>query len=434
MPDRSFEQQVREELADLKMQPDAASWEVVAASLQRERKRRWVLWLFLLAICCGGSWIWWEFQTKKAHEPIIVNKQPVTTHGQRSNTEETATNKLPEEKETVREIEHQQKRTTNLVVVTGEPGKINMPGKIEGSKPATEGLHIETTEADAVTVEKNKVFTATVLPETTTTDTAQARKPAVTSEASTATKEKVILTGKKKWQIHLFVNAGSSGVRNSILKTHASSADMYYSTPGSNLSSGGVTSPMPPAFHDAFSFNLGVEFNKQVSKKNSLGLSIDYGLYQDRMNVGARKDSAVQFQNGQTTTKSMYYYRNGDSGHYTNRFHFLETSVQLYTLFKLFHKLPLRWELGAGASILLSSNGLHYDRQYNALFQDNDLLRKLNLQLSTGFDIGVGKQPFFYVGPQARFFITNLSLQPGTRQYLWQPSLRAVYVFPQQKH
>ncbi|WP_037361500.1 hypothetical protein [Asinibacterium sp. OR53] len=433
MPDRSFEQQVREELADLKIQPDAASWEVVAGSLQRERKRRWVLWLFLLAICCGGSWIWWEFQTKKAHEPI-VNKQRVTTHGQRSNTEETATNKLPEEKETVREIEHQQKRTTNFVVVTGEPGKINMPGKIEGSKPATQGLHIETTEADAVTAEKNKVFTATVLPETTTTDTAQARKPPVTSEAPTATKEKVILARKKKWQIHLFANAGSSGVRNSILRTHTASADMYYSLPGSNFNNGSTATPTPPAFHDAFSFNLGVEFNKAIGKKNSLGVAIGYGLYQDYMNVGARQDSILGGgQNRNYSSARGYYYRNVDSMKYTNRYHFLEASAHLYTLFKLFHVVPFRWELGAGVGVLLGSNGLHYDRQSNFLFSNNDLIRKLNLDISTGFDVGLGKQPFLYVGPQAKFFITNLSRQEGTKQYLWQPSLRAVYVFPQRK-
>lgn len=434
MPDRSFEQQVREELADLQIQPDAASWEVVAASLQRERKRRWVLWLFLLAICCGGSWIWWKFQTKETHQPVIVNKQPVTTHGQRSNTEETATNKLPEEKETVREIEHQQKRAANLAVITGEPGKINMPGKIEASKPATQDLHIETTKADVVTVEKNKVFTATVLPETTTTDTAQARKPAVTSEVPAAIKEKVILTGKKKWQVHLFANAGSSGVRNSILRTHTASADMYYSPPGSNLSNGSTGAAMPPAFHDAFSFNLGVEFNKAIGKKNSLGLSVGYGLYQDRLNVGMRKDSTIKSaQNGRYSNTGGYYYKNSDSIGYTNHYHFLEAAVHLYTPFKLFRVLPFRWELGAGASLLLGSNGLHYDQKDNLLFHNNDLLRKLNLQLSTGLDIGIGKTPFIYVGPQAKFFITNLSRQEGTKKYLWQPTLRAVCVFPQRK-
>ena len=50
MSDKSFEQQVKEELSDLRIKPNAAVWESVSASLQKERKRRWAIWLLVLLV------------------------------------------------------------------------------------------------------------------------------------------------------------------------------------------------------------------------------------------------------------------------------------------------------------------------------------------------------------------------------------------------
>ena len=58
MSDKSFEQQVREELSGLRIKPDAAVWEVVAASLQKKRKRRWTIWLFSLLAGLSGAGFW----------------------------------------------------------------------------------------------------------------------------------------------------------------------------------------------------------------------------------------------------------------------------------------------------------------------------------------------------------------------------------------
>ncbi len=60
MSDKSFEQQVREELSDLRMKPNAAVWESVAASLQKERKRRWALWMVVLLTAIAGATFWWQ--------------------------------------------------------------------------------------------------------------------------------------------------------------------------------------------------------------------------------------------------------------------------------------------------------------------------------------------------------------------------------------
>lgn len=60
MSDKSFEQQVREEFSDLRMKPNAAVWESVAASLQKKRKRRWALWMVVLLTAITGATFWWQ--------------------------------------------------------------------------------------------------------------------------------------------------------------------------------------------------------------------------------------------------------------------------------------------------------------------------------------------------------------------------------------
>jgi hypothetical protein len=55
MADRSFEQRVQEELGSLKMRPDEGVWAKVEAGLNKEKKRRWLIWLFLFAALTGAS-------------------------------------------------------------------------------------------------------------------------------------------------------------------------------------------------------------------------------------------------------------------------------------------------------------------------------------------------------------------------------------------
>jgi hypothetical protein len=61
MADKSFEQRVQEELGSLKMRPDEGVWTKVEAGLNKEKKRRWIVWLFLFAALTGASfWVYFE--------------------------------------------------------------------------------------------------------------------------------------------------------------------------------------------------------------------------------------------------------------------------------------------------------------------------------------------------------------------------------------
>jgi hypothetical protein len=426
MPDRSFEQQVQEELADLRIQPGTASWQVVETSLKKERKRRWLLWLLALMLCCGSSWLWWEAQKEKGNQPLKLSNQKIEIQVGKNipverEQKETQVKKKETEWTGIVNTGNQQKKGKET-----SPDHTEAPAEMEIAMNAVVKNNLERS-AETVRVEAGQGNEGAVVPVTTKrmTDTLQQQAPVAAVTVPQTGKEKK----SNAWKLQLFANAGSSGMRTAILKSGSQPSPLYYNIPSNNA--GQSLTGAAPALHDAFSFNLGIEMIRPIGKKHSLGISIGYGLYQNWLGVGTKKDSTIKANlNGRYSNTGGYYYRNTDSMHYTNRYHFLEAVVNLYTPFKLFHSLSFRWQLGAGTSILLASNGLHYDAHDNLLFNNNMLLRKLNLQLSTGLEVGIGKYPVFYVGPQMRLFLNNLSEQPEARQYLLQSSLRAVYQIP----
>jgi hypothetical protein len=75
MADKSFEQRVKEELGSLKMRPDGEVWVKVEAALHKEKKRRWLVWLFLFAALSGASvWGYLKFEGKEQSTSIQEDK------------------------------------------------------------------------------------------------------------------------------------------------------------------------------------------------------------------------------------------------------------------------------------------------------------------------------------------------------------------------
>jgi hypothetical protein len=94
MADKSFEQRVKEELGSLKMRPDGEVWVKVEAALHKEKKRRWLVWLFLFAALSGASvWGYLKFEGKEQRtsiqEPSKQETKGQETKGQETKEQET---------------------------------------------------------------------------------------------------------------------------------------------------------------------------------------------------------------------------------------------------------------------------------------------------------------------------------------------------------
>lgn len=450
MPGRSFEQQVKEQLADLRMEPDAAVWQGVNAALRQDRKRRWLIWLLALVVCCGSGGVWWFAQQEETGQQRMVQQskagdKTIKTENQQIQAESDGTKKAEQSANMKPEITGNNFLSPGMLRNKNQTSRISQELKTGEKKTETK----EKAEAKTIVAEAGAVLSvpstdknlpvlqndSAVAKITAVTDTLTP-VPAATATALTTPVPKQKMAGNWTWS--LYANGGKSGTRNAIFQANVGRLENYYNAPSNGGQIGQPsTSSMPPVLHDAFSLNIGVELTKKIGRSNSIGFALGYGLYQNRIGVGTKKDSTISANsNGRYSNSGEFYYKNAGGGAdqlYTNRYHFVEASVDFYTQFRVFKTVSARWQLGTGLAYLLGSNGLHYDKQDNLLFNNNELLRKLHVQLSTGIDFGIGKQPSLYVGPQVRFFVSNLSKQADVNQYLFQPSFKATYILSGKK-
>jgi hypothetical protein len=446
MPGRSFEQQVKATLGDLQFKPDAAVWEAVEASLRQERKRRWLIWFMAIVTCCGGG-AFWLYQQKPTMKQIHVvtaghHKTPapfLTNKKEINKSSGTVVVTLPVLKDT----SLKEKGVKQAVVMYDKKSAVHHAEEYAHqdvtSLPAGNHMPLIAQQSfrqeDIITTIKDTqvLIAATGLPVITQSNqTAREEGLAITAAGIRKTKQEK--NKKHLWQWGVTVQAGKSGVRNALGLFKGEEKASYSGNPANyNGSSGQAFNLSSPVIKDAFAFSLGVQASKQVSRRHNIGISIGYGLLQDQVGVGKRIDSTRLISSVDKSNEDGFYFKNTDSIRYLNQYHFLQTAVDFYTQYKVFKAVSVRWQLGTGLNVLVASNGLHYAENERIFFRSRPLLTTIQWQTSTGLEVGIGKQPFLYVGPQLTYFISKFSKQPGADQHFFQSSIRATFMLPQKK-
>lgn len=492
MADKSFEQQVKNELSELRMKPAASVWSGVEAALHQERKRRWLVWLFLLAGVAGASFWGYYYVNEDKQEitniPAQIQSTPKEELKKNTERKETApaisqtqiqkstapvskivavpteqkehrpgvkqniaaAKDLPVKNKTDRNVLVDQNTANSEIVRSQQGSRVNdgpklqsaeITGKTTGSSRISndDKKDIEKTTATVQQVTPGKDSMTTSSKNDEKIIEAISTTPSVSNEVPPAVST-VVKNKKNKWQWNIAVDAGSSGLRDAIkLPAFAGSRSADALTPATPIN--GNPAPLltvEPAVKDAFSFGIQLQATKQLGKKHRFGLSAGYSLFQTSMNVGRRVDSTALFNNsGAFNSSGLYYssfyYTNTDSTSYTNKYHFLRLGADLYTPFRLFKKVSFQWQLGAGIHILAATNGLHYDPATKKSFSNNALYAKTQSYISTGIDLSIGKVPFLYVGPHWQYSFTNMTSKPGDDQHLFLSSVKVSFVLPKKK-
>jgi hypothetical protein len=468
MADKSFEQQVQENLAGLRMKPDMAVWFEVERALHKERKRRWLIWLVLLAAGSAASfWVYENLSPKTPEPEIITITQTKSASGPRikEKDKEITDEKITDTKEvqpfannnTAISVEIKKgkiepasvtsKTNVSKTQVTTQPESItaenNKTVKLYGQEkiavvaPAmTEQKKIESAVAGLVAQPVTNIDTPYIPTEIKRTEEIP---PVKNDSVFTGQQQSVVKVNKKNpWQWHINVDAGKSGLRSG-LSVGKKSLDMFFAGPGSgnsgNAATGSPFSPttVAPTVKDAFSFGLQLEATKKIGKKSSLGLSAGYLLMQTKTGVGRRIDSTAYFSLYRVSNSNGYYYSSTDSVNYTNQYHFLQLGANYYIPFRLFKAVSFRWQLGMGLDFLIATNGLHYDAVNGRLFENSSLFTKTQLYTSTGLDLAIGKQPFLYIGPHWLYSVSTLSEQGINSKHLTRFAVQASFVLPKKK-
>ncbi|MES2004968.1 MAG: hypothetical protein V4450_10635 [Bacteroidota bacterium] len=476
MADRSFEQKVKEELADLRIKPDASVWIGVASELRKEKKRRWFIWLMLLLAGCGTASIWTYFQFRQP-APLAENGKmaaivkPVTT----------SQSSIPNEKEKVNPVKGVAIKPENAIVLNGthrEKNTFSWQATVDkrnakSVEPSNQtvtvhtGIDQEPAKQKELAMVGNHVSEEKKIEEVSMNGTSQDKQvfkdslqlitheekqiaqtivdtPQQVLENLTPTLIKAIVQAPKKWNWNIHLAAGYGNTITALLPAGKSGNDVYASSPSTGVGGpGSIGTPGGGGLQTAsggggrtaaFSFNAGVEMSKLIGKRNRLGMVIDYSFYQTNATVGNRIDSTSYFSSVNLYNRNGYYYNNGSSVNYREQYHFLTAGLAAVFPARLFKQLQMRWQVGAGLQFLIASNGLQYDAATNRFFRNNSLIPKIQPRLSFGFDFGIGKQSLFYVGPYWQYTTANLAGAGTDKRHLVLSALKLSYILPEKKN
>lgn len=477
MSDKSFEQQVREELSDLRIKPNAAVWDSVAASLKKEKKRRWALWMFFLLAGLSVASLWWMSQFNNKEEVISQQKHATEPkHNTETNSMPPATLQPGIEKtdivtgniQSAKNLTAKSRANFNGSNITSKSLADAPVGKIESTLtkdglitqiPVTEklpGRKWMDTSLNKIATEKEtreETFTNTITTGTTdlsaNTSTQDIHNADSTiaqqkneSQRLTENVDSVVTkneTKKNKWQWRAGTNLGVSGIRNSLgslfEKTNENAYNNAYmgnaspitGPPGSSGSVGSGNNK--PVVRDAYSFGAFLELARPFGKRlqHAISFTSGYQLYTTRTGIGAFNNDTAQSNNPNRSNEASSYYSIKDSASYTSNYHFLQLGIRYAHRLNWFKKTEMHWYGGIGANILIAGNGLHLGYHGSGgtyLFQNKSLIRSVQMDISVGIDIGLGKTKTIYVGPQVQYFLSNLSKQPGVNQHLFRPSIK----------
>lgn len=484
MSDKSFEQQVREELSDLRMKPDAAVWESVAASLKKERKRRWLIWMFFLLVALSGTSVW--LLTSKSSDVLMADNNKTTEHiadsavQQKQIVKENNNIPNPDAKTENPGVDKNEQYTfpaksLNGTTTAGISQSAQLPRRLKDNAAVISTAKTNSSAGTLIKDQQEKELLSsnavaiTNEPEKATIrereedgnkkinkDTAFIVEEEVQKKDTVAATKAIPVSGidssnfslnnkpekRNAWEWRIGFNAGVSGMRNSIRSLFENNNTRVYENAFMNnvppVAGGvGTSGNTKPVVRDAFAFGMYVELIKKIGtkKQNAIGFTTGYHVYTTKTGVGKQNAGTVQFLNVGASNESDKYYGIKDSASYMSYYHFIQFGVRYYQALKWFKKIDMNLYGGIGVNAMLTSNGLHLGTVNSGayLFSNKSLLRTIQMDISGGIDFGLGKTKQIYLGPQVQFMLSNLSKQSGVNQHLFRPSVRMSFVLNKRK-
>lgn len=427
-----FEKQLKQEMANFSLEPNADVWQKVQVRIQQKRKRRTlILWsLACLLLLGGGGYLYFALPLKTHSATAENNKiqQPVT-----QNIEAKPGAPIPAAKD-----ESQSSETVNPATASSSNAPIKpqvvLPtigmrtaipphnAKEEhvakksianSSRPDQENgmhhLHPDKPEQGAVS-ETITPYIAKTNPAITTggedsnlpdavkqTDSPvddtlhivssaepkiEMQKGLVTSPDSTVTPRTMAKKAhSSNWTMGFNLSAGVS----TIVRPGRVEKSNPLFAPGSLTNAGSVTGAAPQAFRfsytPAFSWTGGAYVQKKISKKIAVSAGLNYQYASVKTSVGNRRDSSLTVydtQLSETRTVNSFYV-GGNQQSYVNKYHLLQLPVEVLWQLNRNARKPIEVYGGFTTSMLVGSNALYYNTSRQMIYAQDKQFNQLQL-------------------------------------------------------
>ncbi|MFT3822491.1 MAG: porin family protein [Chitinophagaceae bacterium] len=235
-----------------------------------------------------------------------------------------------------------------------------------------------------------------------------------------------------RWRFGIKVDGGYSGARQGkLIGSNKAQMDNVLSTPQNGTSynfalSTSRTALGPSEITKGVYYSAGFFAEYWLSPKFAVSSGLQYDYFSTRMSVGQYVDRSMLIQNNSVNQSVVRgYYVNTYAQEYTNKYKYIGIPVSLQWKVNKSERIPLILNGGFTISRLLSSNMLHYDDASKVYYEDKAQVRKTQVGLQAGFDVGILQHSSFplRVGPMVRYNASGLVSTPGVtasdNRHLW---------------
>jgi hypothetical protein len=439
MSGKNFENKVQQKMDELRLPPSPQVWEQVERRIREKKRRRVLVFWFLLAglLLTGGVIVYRQMNsdlpTQAALENAAGNQEnnspeennlkednSLTTQTQSEKKNTATLNKIntagnPEEKKVIVSDNIEKNKTAISVQGRKEIRKTEKKNKENAQKIKTEQVSIaiaitpadpEKKNKDDLTADKRTIEPAkekqaegisvisgkTDLKKDINDEVKmieekkpEETKPEIKTDEPVAKKEDK--AKKNKWEIGVNGGFGPARLTNGSITSFGdkSRADAF-----SASNSGTSANPAPVSLADSIplkgvAWQLGIYAKRKLGKKTAISFGLNLSAYSTKQSIGAFFDSVFTINNDLRTQTSEGVYRAGSFSSFRNKYYYLMVPVLLHWQFNRGDKLPpLVWENGLAPSFLVTSKALVYDKSSNLFYKDKRVYNSFNLVYQTG--------------------------------------------------
>jgi hypothetical protein len=485
MPENEFERKVQEQLEELRIRPSDETWERVQKELREKKKRRAAVLFFLMAGLLLLGYSGYTFLYKSSTQPVAKNgiDQQITEPASSPlNTETpdntTKTNTAVAEKPvTTPTIDQDNEKNAVNPALTPETGKdnviakqltyrekLNQPNPTRRiNKPVIPGTSEKDIAANAIdqadqlsmkqqadkkddvtanniaaNVTSENLNRATAVDSTAITDSAVANTVINKTDVPVTEEPKPEIAKKKNNSKLKFGVELSGGFVSSRDRPFGIGFDIFSQEKSMDLNppnySGGVTNNpggagnqgrtiIPPSdIKPGKGWKLGLNAEKAISKRSSISAGIRYAYYDESLEVGSIKDTAI-ISNSYSFAQNFLLDRGVRGAYsntaaqpstrtkYTNRYHFLDLPVSFQTRLNKGNKMGILWNAGIAPGYLVGTNAIIYDSTAGGIYFKNDRAFKrfhFNVQSGLALQFGNNRNISWSVGPTISLDMTRL--------------------------
>ncbi len=437
MSDKIFEERVSAELKNFGLKPDAAVWAGVEASLEPKRKKRGIVWFLLFGILAGvGFWVYQisNHSAESMRYPIVVKSIPKVGASKMDKFEgkendkvievgDDADHKLKIIEQHITQIRQFSIKPAFKKSVIDEKASTSTPiilENISANKKSVEATQSLQPEMVLVQLKEDKNDSIPAL--------LKGSLPIFDRADTDSSSGKKVEKSTHKWKWSIAATAGISVLRSGLFTGDKSYNIAEYANNFSNQVT--AVSFSKPNISNAASYDFSVQSERMLNKRTGLQFALGYTLYRNNILVGTKvattSSTTLRFlaDNTEKVAQDNFYYSNGQQNEYTNQYHFLHFTTSVFKSARLNKSISIRMNIGLMGSYLFASNGLHYITGKDVLVKNNSLLNKWQTGVIGSVEMGIGKKPWLFLGPEFRYQFTNLSVLSGTSQHLGLAGMR----------